>query len=142
MILDYNKLFWGDSVLEKIEIEYDNIKIYIFNDVEQKHIIIECEYCAGMTEIITWDEIIIENVYLNEIKNEQHPLIASVKEQYGKLDYYEPNKSVYGSYFELRVLLISNLSFSVICKQVTFKDNEESNLTELQRAVENFDQLQ
>lgn len=142
MILDYNKLFWGDSVLEKIEIEYDNIKIYIFNDVEQKHIIIECEYCAGMTEIITWDEIIIENVYLNEIKNEQHPLIASVKEQYGELDYYEPNKSVYGSYFELRVLLISNLSFSVICKQVTFKDNEESNLTELQRAVENFDQLQ
>ncbi len=36
MIINYKKIFWGDSKLEKIEIAGDTIVITVFNDVLEK----------------------------------------------------------------------------------------------------------
>ena len=41
MILNFDELLWGDSVLEKIEIVNDKISILIYNDVNQKEVYID-----------------------------------------------------------------------------------------------------
>lgn len=41
MIIDYNNCFWGDSVLEELNIKYDKINITVYNDVLNKNILID-----------------------------------------------------------------------------------------------------
>lgn len=121
IVMNYNDYFWGDSILEKIEVVYDKIVITVYNDVLQKNIIVECSQCAGMTQLINWDENIIENIFLKEIPRKQHPIITKIKELYG-VNSYDSEKSIEGRFFELRILLINEVSFSVICKNVSFMD--------------------
>lgn len=121
IIISYNDCFWGDSTLEKIEIIYDKIVITVFNDVLQKNINIECSQCVGMTQFINWDENIIENIFLKEIQSEGHQMITTTKQLYGA-NSYDSEKSIEGRFFELCILLINKLSFSVICKNVCFSD--------------------
>ncbi len=121
MMINYHDCFWGDSTLEKIEIIYDNITITVYNDIAQKNINIECSQCVGMTQLINWDENIIENIFLDQIPNAEHQMISTIKQLYG-VNSYDSEKSIDGQFFELRILLINKLSFSVICKSVSFKD--------------------
>lgn len=123
MIFNYNECFWGDSTLEKIEIEmeYNIIVFTILNDALQKHIKIKCFQCVGMTQLIIWDENIIENVFFKEISSEQHQILTPIKQLYGA-NSYDAEKRIEGQFFELRILLINELSFSVICKNVSFED--------------------
>ena len=114
-------IVFGDSTLEKIEIIYDNITITVYNDIAQKNINIECSQCVGMTQLINWDENIIENIFLDQIPNAEHQMISTIKQLYG-VNSYDSEKSIDGQFFELRILLINKLSFSVICKSVSFKD--------------------
>ena len=74
-----------------------------------------------MTQLINWDENIIENIFLKEIPRKQHPIITKIKELYG-VNSYDSEKSIEGRFFELRILLINEVSFSVICKNVSFMD--------------------
>lgn len=121
IIINYNDCFWGDSVLEKIEIVYDKIEITVYNDVFQKEIYIECSQCVGMTQLINWDETIIENIFLQEIPKGQHPMIAAIKRLYGT-NSFDSEKSIDGNFFELRISLINELSFSIVCKNICFRD--------------------
>ena len=121
IVINYNDCFWGDSTLEKIEIVYDKIVITVYNDALQKNITIECSQCAGMTQFINWDEIIIEDIFLEEIPSQQHQITTIIKQLYG-IDSHAWKKSIEGQFFELRILLINEVSFSVICKNVCFKD--------------------
>lgn len=121
IIINYDNCFWGDSTLEKIEIVYDKVEITVFNDVSQKNIFIECSQCVGITDFINWDENILENIFVNEIPNEQHPMIQVIKQLYGA-NSYDSEKCIEGSFFELRILFINELSFSVICKNICFRD--------------------
>ena len=74
-----------------------------------------------MTQLINWDENIIENIFLDQIPNAEHQMISTIKQLYG-VNSYDSEKSIDGQFFELRILLINKLSFSVICKSVSFKD--------------------
>lgn len=126
MKVNYNDYLWGDSTLEKIEIEteYSNIIFTIFNDMAQKKIYINCINCIGMSEFITWDENIIDNIFVDEIMNEQHPLIVKVKNMYND-NLNDIEKSIDGSFNNLRILLINGLCLDVICKDIYFRDSQE-----------------
>lgn len=121
MIIDYNNYFWGDSVLEELNIKYDKINITVYNNVLNKNILIECFHCAGITEIISWDENIIENIFVSKMSDSAHPMIASIKQLYGEKT-YDSEKSLSGDFYELRVLLINGTDFRVICKDIIFSD--------------------
>ncbi len=76
-----------------------------------------------MTQLINWDEKIIENIFLNDIFEEQNAIIKEVRRLYD----YESNaygiyKDINGQFLELQVLLINEVSFSIICKNVQFDD--------------------
>ena len=121
MIINYNDCFWGDSTLEKIEIVYDKVVITVFNDAMQKNIYIDCCDCAGITQLINWDENIIENIFVKDIPNGQHQIIAIINEIYnGASNNY--SKCIEGPFFELHIVLINDLSFSVVCKNICMRD--------------------
>lgn len=121
MILNYKDCFWGDSILRKIEISDDMIEISIYNDAFQKNIFIDCLKCAGMTEIINWDENIVENIFVKEIVNGCHSIISKIKQLYGD-NSYDCEKCIEEKFFELNVVLINGISFSVICQNIEFRD--------------------
>ena len=120
MNINYTDVLWSDSILKKIQIVYDKIEITIFNDMLKKEICIECLQCVGMTDIIIWDEVIIENILLEKVYNFQSPLIARVMEMYGDKP-FSSVKQITGEFYELQVSLINGLFFNVICKNVNFK---------------------
>ena len=122
MRIEYNEIFWGDSTLEKVEIVYDRIRLSVYNDFWKKTIYLECFECVGITEFIVWDEIIIDNVFFRELSFEQSPMLEKVKTLYGQSS--SPfAKNFEQSFYELQVMLIGGISFSVICKSVSFFDN-------------------
>ncbi len=118
--MNYENFFWGDSILNKIEIVYDKIVLYVYNDALQKEVHIECSKCAGITEVISWDEVIIENIFVNEADNQTNEMIGKIKQLYG-LCFYDSEKSIDNKFYELRVVLINNISFSIICQKIEFK---------------------
>ena len=120
MILNDNEIFWGDSILEKIEITFDEMKMKVYHDVFPKYIIIKCSQCIGMTSIMTWDEDIIENIFIQKapIKNS---MLTLTQQMYGP-NSYDSEKSLDGDFYELKVLLINTWSFSIICKKIELYD--------------------
>lgn len=121
MEINYNDCYWADSYLQKVEIISDKITITIFNYFLQKKIYIECYQCIGVTEIITWDEIIIESLTYTKLPNHKHPLIKTAKKIHGVI-ICDPEKNVEGIFYEIKITLINNTSFSVVCKEVLFHD--------------------
>lgn len=118
--LDY---FWGDSTLEKTEIIYDKILVTVFNDALQKHIHIECSQCIGMSEIICWDEIIIENITVNKLTDTSEELIEKAKHLYNNnISGYD--KPLGNDFLLLNILLINDISFYIICKEIEFTEKE------------------
>lgn len=119
MLINYEECFWGDSTLDKIEISNDRINITVYNDVLQKNIFIDCLQCVGMTEFINWDENIIENIFVKELTDGQHPMVNRISQLYGE-NSYDYEKNIEGKFMELNIVLINEFSFSVICKNIEF----------------------
>lgn len=118
--LDY---FWGDSTLEKTEIMYDKISVTVFNDLLQKYIRIECSQCVGMSEIICWDETIIENITVNKLTETSEKLIEKAKHLYNN-NHSDYDKPLGNNFLLLNILLINDISFYIICKEIEFIEQE------------------
>ena len=122
MIINFNEILWEDSRLEKIEIVNDKISILIYNDVKQKEIYIDCLQCVGMTEIIIWDETIIDFIDLKEISISDNYLVNKMINTYGK---YSPNydKQLSDNLYKLKVIFIDNTYFEVVCNKIIIRDS-------------------
>ena len=122
MILNFDELLWGDSVLEKIEIANDKISILIYNDVNQKEVYIDCLQCVGMTELIIRDENIIDFIDLKKIGNTDHYLADKAVKLYRKesLNY---NKKLCDNLCLLKIVFIDNTYFEVVCNEVLIRDS-------------------
>lgn len=116
-----NELFWGDSTLEQVVIEYDKITVKVFNDITEKIVYIECLNCIGMTNLYIWDETIIDNIVLDEIMPNSHEMWKKIYEAYGD-ESYDLNKNLRGKFYELTIKMINDLEFSIICKDVKLID--------------------
>lgn len=122
MILNFDELLWGDSVLEKIEIVNDKTSILIYNDVNQKEVYIDCLQCVGMTELIIWDENIIDFIDLKKIGNTDHYLADKAVKLYGKesLNY---NKKLCDNLCLLKIVFIDKIYFEVVCNELLIRDS-------------------
>lgn len=121
MIINYDDIFWGDSTLEKIEICYDRIVMSVYNDILHKMIFIKCTHCVGITELLTWDENIIDNIFLNKCNNENY-ILKKAYELYGD-ESYDSEKNLTDDFVNLKVVLVNNDEFCIICKSVDFSDD-------------------
>lgn len=120
-MIKYNEIFWGDSTIEEIAIKYDKLTISIFNDVLQKKIDIICSKCIGISEMFIWDEVIIENIFIEEVVSSKHPMWKKIYELYGT-ESYDSEKDILKPFYELKVVLINDLEFKVLCQGIELED--------------------
>ena len=121
MIIKYSEIFWGDSTVEEISIKRDEVRISIFNDVQQKKIHIVCSNCIGISELFLWDEVIIENVFVEAVISREHPMWQKIYELYGT-ESYDFEKNLQEPFYQLKVVLINDLVFKVLCQKIKFED--------------------
>ena len=119
-MIKYDEIFWGDSTIEEIDIKYDELTMSIFNDVQQKKINVICSKCIGISEMFIWDEVIIENIFIEEVVLSEHPMWKKIYELYGTGS-YDSEKDILKSFYELKVVLINDLEFKVLCQGIEFE---------------------
>lgn len=117
ILKEINELFWGDSTLEQIVVEHDKITLKVFNDVLKKTVHIECLRCIGMTNLYTWDEIIIHNIVSEEIMSETHEMWRKIYETYGD-ESYDLNKNLMNTFYKLTIKMIEDFEVSIICQEI------------------------
>ncbi len=119
MKIEYDAIFWADSFIKKIIIEYDRISVDVFNDLLQKSILIECRNCIGISKFIFVNEIILENIFLNNISAKSNQMYIDVFDEY-RNKAYEAEETLESPICELRFLLANGTDFSILCQEVMF----------------------
>ncbi len=120
-MIKHNEIFWGDSTIEQIGIKYDEVTISIFNDLLQKKIDIICSKCIGISEIFIWDEVVIENIFVEEVVSSEHPMWKKTFDLYGA-ESYDSEKDILQPFYELKVVLINDLELKVLCQGIKIED--------------------
>ena len=117
--MEFNSIPWADSHIDKIEIEYDSIKLYILNDALQRNVCVICTGFIGLTDLCIWDDQIIDQAGMYPVDdNESIPFMEMVYSAYDKnFNYGERylNKGV----VDLRIRLINYITFHIFCQTVT-----------------------
>ncbi len=117
MTYSMDSLFWGDSELKKIEVEYDKITVTVFNDVLQKILFLECRGYAALSEIVLGDEVYIDSIKL--FKSADTHLTEKANRLYERMSLDDPAGS---DFWELHILMVNDAEFHVVCKQVDIHD--------------------
>jgi len=112
---------WSDSHINKIEIIYDEIHIYIWNDYISRNVLLKCYNCVGVERLFLWDETIIEDIDIKYKTN--NSMINATKEIYSFKDTCS-NKSLYNDFIEFNIKLINNTNVCIICQSVELLFNE------------------
>lgn len=115
--MNFKAIDWADSNLEKIQIEYDCAVLTIWNDSEQKRLLITCSGLAGITNLCIWDDTTIMNATLLPVNDESNDFIRSLYAAYDR-NYDYGGRSLNCGLQELRVELSNCISFSVYCLAV------------------------
>lgn len=113
---------WSDSYLKKIEIVYDEINVYIWNEYISRNVVLRFNNCVGVERLFLWDETIIEDINIKYKTN--NSMINSTKEIYSSKDPCS-NKSLYNDFIEFNIKLINNTNICIICQSVKLLLNED-----------------
>ena len=122
MRYEFNELFWGDSTIEKIVIQYDYVVLSIFNDVLQRTLDLKCFNCLGISAIPIWDEIIIDNVIFSNFHSIQNSIWKQLYDVHN-LESFVQGKNLNTDFWEIKVILVDKLSFSVFCQKFEIWDS-------------------
>jgi len=82
--MKFESIFWPDSQLVKIQIEYNYAGLVIWNDVLQKHLLVKCSGLAGINNLCIWDDTIIENIYVKNADLSSDSYLQNVFSNYDK----------------------------------------------------------
>ncbi len=121
--IDYRDYLWGDSVLKRVTVKSDKIQILVFNDYAQKDVCIFCNKCVGISEMITWDDVYIDNIEINEELNTPNILFDKAVDMYG-YSTVDLDKSLTGRFKELSITLVSDFTFTVVCRDIVFLSDD------------------
>lgn len=126
MTLDIQKIDWADSMMESVLVQYDTITIQIKHDDYSEPLLLACTQCAGMTQLVTWDEAILESITIEQVDKAHCGVLVQAEQAYqGDLSYLE--KSFADVFWQIRIDLIDHTWFDIICKEyrlLCHKDQE------------------
>ena len=121
--MKFDSIFWPDSQLVTIHIEYNYAGLVIWNDVLQKHLLVECSGLAGINNLCIWDDTIILSANIYPVGDADNDFIRNLYKAYDKnVDY--GGRVLSSGLFELRIELVNYISFSVYCQEIDVKTYE------------------
>ena len=122
--MNFHNYAWADSQIEKINIEYDLATLFIWNDVLDKMLTVECSGLAGITNLCIWDDTIIAEADVFPVLNEDNDFLGNLYQAYSKgIDY--GGRTLETGFLELRIELVNNIPFSIYCQNIEVKECDE-----------------
>jgi hypothetical protein len=115
--MNFENIFWPDSQLISIQIQYDHARLLIWSDVLQKQLRVDCYGLAGITNLCVWDDTII-------VEAKIYPAHKANTEFMRNLYMAYDEDADYGGRFlkngmqELRIELANGIAFSVYCQKI------------------------
>lgn len=120
--MDFEKVSWADSNIERIEIEYNCAKLFVYNAAFQKNVCVSCTGFVGLTNLCMWDDQIIGQASVHKVESDDEtPFIRAVFSAYDK-DFNYGERWLNKGILELRIELLNNISFSVFCQTITVEE--------------------
>ncbi len=117
--MEFNNFDWSDSHIEKIEIEYDSIKLYIFNDTLQRNVCMICTGFIGLTNLCIWDDLIIDYAETHLIADDESiPFMEMVYSAYDK-NFNYGERYLNNGVVDVCIRLVNNISFDIYCQKIT-----------------------
>jgi len=109
---------WADSNIEKIEIEYNCATLFVFNDTLQKQLIVKLNGFIGLTNLLIWDDQIIDHVEVHEIQdNNPSPFIQMLFAVYDK-DFNYGERWLNNGILEIQIHLVNHTCFTLYCQSI------------------------
>lgn len=115
--MKFENLYWPDSQLTTIQIEYDRANLVIWNDALQERLSVECSGFAGITNLCIWDDTIIMSASVYPVCDADNEFLSNLYTAYSKDKDYG-GRSLSGGLLELRIELANYISFSVYCQKI------------------------
>ena len=116
--MSFYSIDWADSNIDKIVIEYDCAKLFIFNDTLQRNVCVSCTGFIGLNNLCMWDDQIIDTASIHQIQDgDTSPFIQTVFTAYDK-DFNYGERWLNRGILELRIKLVNGIAFSIYCQQI------------------------
>ena len=118
-MIEFNSIDWADSDIEKIEIEYDRMKLYVFNDTFQRNVCVICTGLIGLTNLCIWDDQIIDYAKAHQITDgERIPFMDMVYSAYDK-NFNYGERCLNDGVLDICISLINHIPFHVYRQHIT-----------------------
>lgn len=115
--MEFINYSWADSDLERIQVEYDQAVLTVWNDAIQKTVFIKCSGLAGITNLCIWDDTIILDANIYTVVNTNNDFLYQLYSAYDK-NYDYGGKVLNKGLLELKITLTNNIAFSVYCLEI------------------------
>ena len=120
-IMRFEDIYWADSDLEKIEIEYNQATILVWNDSMQKRFCIYCLGFAGITNLCIWDDTTIAKTSLNFAPDMNANFISQLFEAYDS-EYDYGGRKLKDGLMELTIELTNHIPFIIYCQKIDVRE--------------------
>lgn len=70
--MNFKNIDWADSRIEKIVIEYNCAKLYVFNDDIRRNLCVSCTGFIGLTNLCIWDDQVIDHAEIHQIADDDN----------------------------------------------------------------------
>lgn len=127
MVDQINQYSWADWYLDKLEIDFEKIIVYI-SDINDKPLRICCIDYIGFTYIGHWDESVIEEIIVESNGSLIDDALNTVKNLYGE----DPLpgggvKKTQDKWYQLNIKLIDGNLIKIACKSVRIEKDSQVN---------------
>ena len=124
--MKFSDLFWPDSELEKVEIEYDLAKLTLWNDASSKRFTVVCSKLAGIANLCIWEDMTIEECNLNrvtyeDLANTQDGFLYEFYAAHNGIPYFG-GKRIEDGITVLSFKLTNGIWFRVYCQQIELEE--------------------
>ncbi len=116
-MMEFGRIDWADSLIENINIEYNHTRLLIWNDANQRKMVVDCYGLAGITNLCIWDDVIITNASVDSVSESNSEFLRDL------FHVYEEKSDLGGRFpiedlLEIRIELENSTAFSIYCKQI------------------------
>ncbi|MBL1230956.1 hypothetical protein IW492_17150 [Enterococcus sp. BWB1-3] len=121
---EINLYNWNDWYFEKLELNFDDIKVYISNDTDE---IIEliCKKYIGISYLGHWDESVIKSMKVNENTELTEKSIKVIKENYKDMVLGGGYRNITDIWCEFVIEFIDGNTLGIVCSEIVLVSNSE-----------------
>ena len=108
-------IYWHDSQIEKISIEFDKAELLVESD--SKFYLITCTGLIGLTNLCFWDDTILWDMWVENADTSQDVFLQDVFTNYNKkIDY--GGRTLEDDILVLVAHIINNIPAKIYCKKI------------------------